>query len=142
LGGDGGEVAGRLQRSLGALLLLADPIQHSLDRFGDLHRLLHAADLHFVGVGLRVDGPGLLGQQPEGVDHDQRDDPGGQHRTDDDAAADQQHPQVQFVDPTLGFGQRGAERNRRPAGGEGADPVLDTVDVVLAKPLSSLGSTM
>ena len=47
---------------------------------------------------------------------------------DDDPATDQQHPSVQFVDPPLRFGQRSADGDRRLTGGEGADPVLDTVD--------------
>ena len=124
MGGDGGEVAGRFERGPGALLLVADAGQHALDRFGDLDGLPHAAHLDLVGVGLGIDGAGLLGQQPERVDHDQRDHPADQDGADDHAAADQQHPQVQFVDAMLGFGQRRAERDRRHTRGEGADPVL------------------
>ena len=86
VGGDGGEVAGRLERGPGALLLVADAGEHALDRLGDLDGLPHAAHLDLVGVGLRVDRPGLLGQQPERVDHDQRDHPAHQQRPDDHAA--------------------------------------------------------
>ena len=74
------------QRCLGPLLLVADPVQHSLDGFGDLDGFTHAADLDFVRVGLGVDGTGLLRQQQERVDHNQRDDPADQERAGDDAA--------------------------------------------------------
>ncbi len=128
VGGHGREIPCGLQRGLGALLFVADAGEHSLDRLGDLDGFLHPANLHLVGVGLRVDHPGLLGQHAERVDHDQPQHRGDDDGADDDPATDQQHASVQFVDPPLGFGQRSADGDRGLTGGEGADPVFHAVD--------------
>ena len=60
--GDSREVAGRLERGLGSLLLVSDAGQHSLDRLGDLHGLTHTADLDLVGAGLGIDRARLLSE--------------------------------------------------------------------------------
>lgn len=50
VGGDGGEVAGRLQRSPGPGLFIADPGQHPLDRLTDLDGIADPAHLNFLGL--------------------------------------------------------------------------------------------
>ena len=126
--GNGGEVPRRLQRGLGSILLVADPGEHSLHRLADLDSLPNSPNLYFLGLGLGVDGAGLLGQQPKRVDHDQREEPAHDDGAGNDTATDQQDSPVQFADPALGFGQRRPQCDRRTAHGERSDPVLDPVD--------------